>query len=173
MSPKTLRAFQREKLDEIASFWTTQKTQKATGRVNATCLFTGPSGTGKTMAAQVLAKRLDLPLYRIDLSAVVSKYIGETEKNLKQLFDAAEVSDVILLFDEADALFGKRTEVRDAHDRYGNLSIHYLLGRMERSRGLMILAVRRKDNIDPAFLRRTRFIIKFPHAFLRKEDKDE
>ncbi len=125
------------------------------------------------MAAQVLAKRLDMPMYRIDLSAVVSKYIGETEKNLKRLFDAAEVSDVILLFDEADALFGKRTEVRDAHDRYGNLSIHYLLERMERSRGFVILAVQRKDTIDPAFLRRTRFTIKFPYAHLRKEKDDE
>ena len=114
-----------------------------------------------------------MPLYRIDLSAVVSKYIGETEKNLNKLFDAAEVSNVILLFDEADALFGKRSDVRDAHDRFGNLSISYLLGRMERSKGLVILAAQRRDNLDPAFLRRTRFIIKFPHAFLQKEDEDD
>ena len=125
------------------------------------------------MAAEVLAKRLNLPMYRIDLSSVVNKYIGETEKNLKRLFDAAEVSDVILLFDEAEALFGKRTEVRDAHDHYGNISIGYLLEEIERSKGLIILAARRKDNLDPAFTRRTRFIIKFPHAFLTKEDEDE
>ncbi len=125
------------------------------------------------MAAQVLAKRLDLPMYRIDLSAVVSKYIGETEKNLNKLFDAAEVSDVILLFDEADALFGKRSEAGDAHDRYGNLSISYLLERMERSRGLLILAAQSGNNLDPAFIRRTLFIIRFPHAFLTKEDEDD
>jgi SpoVK/Ycf46/Vps4 family AAA+-type ATPase len=125
-------------------------------------LFTGPPGTGKTMAAEVIAAELDLPLYRIDLSQVVNKYIGETEKNLRRLFDAADVSDVILFFDEADALFGKRTEVKDAHDRYANLEISYLLERMERFKGLAILATNRKQDLDEAFLRRLRFVIDFP-----------
>ncbi len=125
------------------------------------------------MAAQVLAKRLDLPMYRLDLAAVVSKYIGETEKNLRKLFDAAEVSDVILFFDEAEALFGKRTGVRDAHDRYGNISTSFLLERIERSKGIVILAASRRGDLDSAFARRSRFVIKFPHAFLRKEDEDE
>ena len=98
-------------------------------------LFAGPSGTGKTMAAEILAIELDLPMYRIDLSQVVSKYIGETEKNLKRLFDSADISDMILFFDEADSLFGRRTEVKDAHDRYANLEISYLLERMERFKG--------------------------------------
>ena len=125
------------------------------------------------MAAQVLAKRLDIPLYRLDLSAVASKYIGETEKNLRKLFDAAEASDVILLFDEADALFGKRTGVRDAHDRFGNITTNFLLEGIERSKGIVILAASRRSHLDPAFLRRTRFVIKFPHAHLLKDDDDE
>ncbi len=125
-------------------------------------LFAGPSGTGKTMAAEVLALKLDLPIYRIDLSQVVSKYIGETEKNLKKLFDAADIADVILFFDEADALFGKRTEVRDSHDRYANLEISYLLERMERFKGLAILATNRRKDLDQAFLRRLRYIVEFP-----------
>ena len=103
-------------------------------------LFAGPSGTGKTMAAEILANALNLDLYRIDLSGVVSKYIGETEKNLKQVFDAAEQSGAILFFDEADALFGKRTEVKDSHDRYADIEVNYLLQRMEEYRGLAILA---------------------------------
>jgi ATPase family associated with various cellular activities (AAA) len=125
-------------------------------------LFAGPPGTGKTMAAEVLAVRLDLPMYRIDLSQVVNKYIGETEKNLKKLFDLADSSDTILFFDEADALFGKRTEVKDAHDRYANLEISYLLERMERFKGLAILATNRKKDLDEAFLRRLRYIVDFP-----------
>jgi MoxR-like ATPase len=125
-------------------------------------LFAGPSGTGKTMAAEILAIKLGLPMYRIDLSQVVNKYIGETEKNLKRLFDAADVSDVILFFDEADALFGKRSEVKDAHDRYANLEISYLLERMERFKGLAILATNRKKDLDEAFLRRLRYVIDFP-----------
>jgi SpoVK/Ycf46/Vps4 family AAA+-type ATPase len=125
-------------------------------------LFAGPSGTGKTMAAEVLAHRLALDLYRIDLASVISKFIGETEKNLKRVFDAAEQSGAILFFDEADALFGKRSEVRDSHDRYANIEINYLLQRMEDYRGLAILATNRKALLDPAFLRRLRFLIDFP-----------
>jgi hypothetical protein len=125
-------------------------------------LFLGPSGTGKTSAAEVLAKDLGLDLYRVDLSQVVSKYIGETEKNLRRIFDAAESGGAVLLFDEADALFGKRSEVRDAHDRYANIEVSYLLQRMETYRGLAILTSNLKDAIDPAFLRRLRFIVQFP-----------
>jgi ATPase family associated with various cellular activities (AAA) len=125
-------------------------------------LFAGESGTGKTMAAEVIANELQLNLYRIDLSAVVSKYIGETEKNLRKLFDAAEDGGAILFFDEADALFGKRSEVKDSHDRYANIEINYLLQRMEAYRGLAILATNRRSALDPAFMRRLRFIVNFP-----------
>ena len=125
-------------------------------------LFAGASGTGKTMAAEVLANELRLDLYRIDLSAVVSKYIGETEKNLRRVFDAAEESGAILLFDEADALFGKRSEVKDSHDRYANIEVSYLLQRMEAYRGLAILTTNMKTALDPAFLRRLRFVVQFP-----------
>lgn len=125
-------------------------------------LFSGPSGTGKTMAAEILAHHLQLDLYRIDLAGVVSKYIGETEKNLRQAFDAAEQSGAILFFDEADALFGKRTEVKDSHDRYANIEVNYLLQRMEDYRGLAILATNRKTDMDRAFLRRLRFLVDFP-----------
>jgi hypothetical protein len=125
-------------------------------------LFAGPSGTGKTLAAEVLANELDLDLYRVDLSSVVSKYIGETEKNLRRLFDAAEESGAILLFDEADALFGKRSEVKDSHDRYANIEVSYLLQRMEAYRGLAILTTNARSALDPAFLRRLRFVVEFP-----------
>jgi len=125
-------------------------------------LFAGESGTGKTMAAEVLASALRLLLYRIDLSAVVSKYIGETEKNLRKLFDAAEGGGAILFFDEADALFGKRSEVKDSHDRYANIEINYLLQRMETFGGLAVLATNRKSAMDTAFLRRLRFVVNFP-----------
>jgi SpoVK/Ycf46/Vps4 family AAA+-type ATPase len=125
-------------------------------------LFAGESGTGKTMAAEVIANELGLLLYRIDLSAVVSKYIGETEKNLRKLFDAAEDGGAILFFDEADALFGKRSEVKDSHDRYANIEINYLLQRMEAYRGLAILATNMKAALDSAFLRRLRFVVNFP-----------
>lgn len=125
-------------------------------------LFVGGSGTGKTMAAEVLANELRLDLYRIDLSAVVSKYIGETEKHLQRIFDAAEVSNVLLLFDEADALLGKRSEVKDSHDRYANIEISYLLQRIEAYRGLVLLTTNVKDALDTAFLRRLRFIVQFP-----------
>lgn len=137
-------------------------THRAWNESGLTALFAGPPGTGKTMAAEVIARELELPLYRIDLSQVVNKYIGETEKNLRRLFDAAEASDVILFFDEADSLFGKRTEVKDAHDRYANLEVSYLLERMERFKGLAILATNRKKDLDEAFLRRLRFLIDFP-----------
>ena len=125
-------------------------------------LFAGPSGTGKTMAAEVLAHVLRLDLYHIDLSAVVSKYIGETERNLRRVFDAAEEGGAILLFDEADALFGKRSEVKDSHDRYANLEVSYLLQRMEAYRGLAILTTNMKTALDQAFLRRLRFVVQFP-----------
>jgi SpoVK/Ycf46/Vps4 family AAA+-type ATPase len=124
-------------------------------------LFAGESGTGKTMAAEVIANDLRLGLYRIDLSAVVSKYIGETEKNLRRLFDAAEHGGAILFFDEADALFGKRSEVKDSHDRYANIEINYLLQRMEAFGGLAILATNMKSLLDPAFMRRLRFVVNF------------
>lgn len=125
-------------------------------------LFAGESGTGKTMAAEVLARELDLDLFRIDLSAVVSKYIGETERNLARVFDAADDGNVILLFDEADALFGKRSEVKDAHDRYANIEVSYLLQRMEAYRGLAILTTNQKAALDTAFHRRLRFVVNFP-----------
>jgi len=125
-------------------------------------LFSGGSGTGKTLAAEVLANELQLDLYRIDLAALVSKYIGETEKNLSRVFAAAEASGAILLFDEADALFGKRSEVKDSHDRYANIEVSYLLQRVETYRGLAILTTNLKQAIDPAFQRRLRFIVQFP-----------
>lgn len=135
--------------------------QSARG-LGISALFEGPSGTGKTMAGEVLARELDLDLYRIDLSQVVSKYIGETERNLREVFDAAESGAAVLLFDEADALFGSRTEVKDSHDRYANIEVSYLLQRMESYRGLAILTTNAKDAIDTAFLRRLRFIVRFP-----------
>jgi len=135
---------------------------KSGSGLGISALFAGASGTGKTMAAEVLANELRLDLYRIDLSQVVSKYIGETEKNLRRVFDAAEEGGAILLFDEADALFGKRSEVKDSHDRYANIEISYLLQRMEVYRGLAILTTNMKSAIDTAFLRRIRFIVHFP-----------
>ncbi|MBI2203110.1 MAG: ATP-binding protein [Candidatus Rokubacteria bacterium] len=130
--------------------------------LGVSALFHGPSGTGKTMAAEVLASELALDLYRIDLSQVVSKYIGETEKNLRRIFDAAEEGGAILLFDEADALFGKRSEVKDSHDRYANIEVSYLLQRMEAYRGLAVLTTNMKGALDSAFLRRLRFVVAFP-----------
>lgn len=125
-------------------------------------LFSGPPGTGKTMAAQVIAAEVELDLYKIDLSTVISKYIGETERNLSQIFKEAETSNAILFFDEADALFGKRTEVNDAHDRYANIEVSYLLQKMEEYKGIVILASNFRVNMDEAFVRRIRFIIEFP-----------
>jgi len=137
--------------------------EKTTRGLGINALFSGPSGTGKTMAAEVIAHHLRLNLYRIDLSAVVSKYIGETEKNLARLFREAEAGGVVLFFDEADALFGKRSEVRDSHDRYANVEISYLLQRMEAYKGLAILATNMKSALDPAFVRRLRFVVSFPY----------
>ena len=125
-------------------------------------LFAGTSGTGKTMAAEVIASELKLDLYRIDLSTVVSKYIGETEKNLKKLFDAAESGGVILLFDEGDALFGKRTEANDSKDKYANMEVSYLLQRIETYSGLAIITTNIEDSLDSAFMRRLRYVVKFP-----------
>jgi ATP-dependent 26S proteasome regulatory subunit len=130
--------------------------------LGVTALFSGESGTGKSLAAEVLANDLGLDLYRIDLATTVSKYIGETEKNLRRVFAAAEASGAVLLFDEADALFGKRGEVKDGHDRYANLEVAYLLQRMESYRGLAILTTNLRSNVDRAFLRRLRFVITFP-----------
>jgi hypothetical protein len=136
--------------------------QKCARGLGISALFSGVSGTGKTMAAEVLADELRLDLYRIDLSQVVSKYIGETEKNLRSVFEAADEGGAILLFDEADALFGKRAEVKDSLDRYANIEVSYLLQRMEEYRGLAILTTNMKEALDPAFLRRIRFVVQFP-----------
>jgi hypothetical protein len=135
---------------------------KGSRGLGISALFAGASGTGKTMAAEVLARELRLDLYRIDLSSIVSKYIGETEKNLRRVFDAAEAGGAILLFDEADALFGKRSEVKDSHDRYANIEVSYLLQRMECYRGLAILTTNMRSALDVAFLRRIRFVVHFP-----------
>jgi hypothetical protein len=126
-----------------------------------TALFAGPSGTGKTMATQVLARELGLELFRIDLASVVSKYIGETEKQLAQVFDEAERSRMLVLFDEADALFGQRTRVQDAHDRYANIEIDYLLQRLDTFSGVAVLATNRKSDLDAAFLRRLTTVVDF------------
>lgn len=136
---------------------------KGSRGLGISALFSGESGTGKTMAAEVLANELQLDLYRIDLSQVVNKYIGETEKNLKRIFDAAEEGGAILLFDEADALFGKRSDVKDSHDRYSNIEVSYLLQRMEAYSGLAILTTNLKSAIDRSFLRRIRFVVQFPY----------
>ena len=132
-------------------------------------LFAGESGTGKTMAAQVLAGELGLEMFRVDLATIVSKYIGETEKNLQRIFTAADGSNAILFFDEADALFGKRSEVSDSHDRYANIEVAYLLQRMEEYPGAVILATNFRRNIDEAFTRRLDFVIDF--AFPEAEDR--
>ena len=139
--------------------WGFERTHPSSRGVSA--LFAGPSGTGKTMATQVLARSLGMELYRVDLAGVVNKYIGETEKRLKLVFDACERSNVLLLFDEADALFGQRTQVKDAHDRFANIEIDYLLQRMEQFEGIAVLATNRRSDLDKAFVRRLRFIIDF------------
>ncbi|MBD2245318.1 ATP-binding protein [Nostoc sp. FACHB-888] len=135
---------------------------KSSRGLGISALFAGTSGTGKTLAAEVLAQELQLDLYRIDLSSVISKYIGETEKNLRSCFDAAEEGGAILLFDEADALFGKRSDVKDSHDRYANVEVSYLLQRMESYPGLAILTTNLKSSLDVAFMRRLRFVVQFP-----------
>ncbi|CAN5311199.1 ATP-binding protein [soil metagenome] len=142
--------------------------QKVSPSAGVSALFFGPSGTGKTMAAGVLANHLGMDLFRIDLSRVVSKYIGETEKNLESLFNEAKRAHAVLFFDEADALFGKRSEVKDAHDRYANIEVAYLLQRMEMHEGITVLATNLKKNLDEAFLRRLQFSVEFPHPSARQ-----
>ncbi len=132
-------------------------------------LFCGASGTGKTMAAEIIAKSLDLELYKINLSAIISKYVGETEKNLERIFGEAEKTDALLFFDEAEAIFGKRSEVKDAHDRYANIEVSYLLQRIEEYEGMIILASNLKKNIDDAFIRRMNYVVDFP--FPGEEDR--
>jgi hypothetical protein len=146
--------------DRVLSDWGYEKTVARTQGLKV--LFAGESGTGKTMAAQVLAAQLGLEIFRVDLATIVSKYIGETEKNLDRIFGAAEGSNAILFFDEADALFGKRSEVSDSHDRYANIEVAYLLQRMEGYAGAVILATNFRRNIDDAFVRRLDFVIDFP-----------
>jgi hypothetical protein len=153
--------------DRVLSDWGYEKTVARTQGLKV--LFAGESGTGKTMAAQVLGAELGLELFRVDLATVVSKYIGETEKNLERIFGAADGSNAILFFDEADALFGKRSEVSDSHDRYANIEVAYLLQRMEAYPGAVILATNFKRNIDDAFIRRLDFVIDFP--FPEPEDR--
>ncbi|CAN5368917.1 hypothetical protein BH23BAC1_BH23BAC1_31500 [soil metagenome] len=133
-------------------------------------LFYGPSGSGKILAATLLGKYTKKQVYRIDLSAIVSKYIGETEKNLKAIFEKAEHKNWILFFDEADALFGKRTEVKDSNDRYANLEVSYLLQQIEQYNGLVILSAKMKENIDEAFIRRLHYVVAFPP---REEEKTQ
>ncbi len=154
--------------DLVLSEWGYERTLARTQGLKV--LFAGESGTGKTLAAQVLAHDLGLELFRIDLATVVSKYIGETEKNLDQIFSAAEGSNAILFFDEADALFGKRSEVQDAHDRYANIEVAYLLQKMETYAGAVILATNLRQNIDDAFLRRLDFVADLP--FPEVEDRE-
>jgi hypothetical protein len=155
---KTLVAHIRQRFTVYQSWGFATKSQRGLG---ISALFQGKSGTGKTTAAEIIAKALHLDLYRIDLSQVVSKYIGETEKNLRSVFDAAEAGGVVLLFDEADALFGKRSDVKDSHDRYANMEVSYLLQKMEAYQGLAILTTNLRETIDSAFVRRIRFIVKF------------
>jgi predicted nucleic acid-binding protein len=164
--PQTELSLLRQIADQVAQRSTVYDDWGFRERMNRglsiSALFAGESGTGKTMAAEVIANELGLSLYRIDLSAVVSKYIGETEKNLRKLFDAAEEGGAILFFDEADALFGRRSEVKDSHDRYANIEVNYLLQRLESFHGLAILATNMKSALDSAFLRRIRFVVNFP-----------
>jgi hypothetical protein len=155
--------------DLVLSEWGYEKTVARTQGIKV--LFAGESGTGKTMAGQVLARDLGLDLFRLDLATVVSKYIGETEKNLDRVFGAAEGSNAILFFDEADALFGKRSEVRDAHDRYANIEVAYLLQKMEGYPGAVILATNFRQNMDDAFLRRLDVVVDFP--FPEPEDREK
>ena len=156
---RSISAYLRHR-DRVLSDWGYEKTVARTQGLKV--LFAGESGTGKTMAAQVLGAELGLDLYRVDLATVVSKYIGETEKNLERIFSAADGSNAILFFDEADALFGKRSEVSDSHDRYANIEVAYLLQRMEAYDGAVILATNYKRNIDDAFIRRLDFVVDFP-----------
>jgi len=159
---ETLRQIAAQARNRMKVYETWGFAAKGRRGLGVSALFSGESGTGKTLAAEVLAHQLGLDLYRIDLSAVVSKYIGETEKNLRQVFDAAEEAGAVLLFDEADALFGKRSDVKDSHDRYANIEVGSLLQRMEAYQGLAILTTNLKSSLDRAFQRRLRFIVEFP-----------
>jgi adenylate kinase family enzyme len=159
---ETLEDFAFEAQDR-ATFWERPNAQRLFPRGRGlVALFSGPPGTGKTMAAQIVAADLELDLFRIDLATVVSKYIGETAKHLAQIFARASRMNGVLLFDEADALFSKRTEVKDSHDRYANADTSYLLQLLEEYRGIVILATNKKQNIDPAFIRRVRYVFEFP-----------
>jgi len=169
---------QKKQLKEIISHYKHQLTvfekwdfKKHFQSMGLGVLFSGASGTGKTMAASILANALGLELYRIELSKIVSKYIGETEKNLSKIFEVAEESGIVLFFDEADAIFGKRSEVKDAHDRYANIEVSYLLQKIEEYDGLVILASNFKNNIDEAFVRRMRFIVDFPLPDEKEREK--
>jgi AAA+ superfamily predicted ATPase len=156
---RSISAYLRHR-DRVLSDWGYERTVARTQGLKV--LFAGESGTGKTMGAQVLGAELGLDLFRVDLATVVSKYVGETEKNLERIFSAADGSNAILFFDEADALFGKRSEVSDSHDRYANIEVAYLLQRMEAYPGAVILATNYKRNIDDAFIRRLDFVVDFP-----------
>ena len=167
---KPLPANTRKAINKIVSDTRVQAISKKTTRHSDSrrtptqgvfALFSGPSGTGKTLAAQLLASKLEMDIYRVDLASVTSKYIGETEKNLSKVLERAEKKNLLLLFDEADALLGKRSEVRDSHDRYANLEVAYLLQRMEGYGGIAILAVNNKENVDPTFMRRFQYILEF------------
>jgi hypothetical protein len=171
LQQQTLRHLTTQVRHQMTVYETWGFSAKSRRGLGVSALFTGESGTGKTLAAEVIAHELRLDLYRIDLSSVVSKYIGETEKNLKQLFDVAEEGGVMLLFDEADALFGKRSEVRDSHDRYANIEVGYLLQRMEAFAGLAILTTNLKASLDKAFQRRLRFIVHFPFPDARQREQ--
>lgn len=153
------------RLDELShQVLKASKADPARGRKGARALFTGSSGTGKTLAAKILAAELGMDIYRVDLAAITSKYIGETEKNLQQLLSRAEELDAVLLFDEADALFGKRTGIEDAHDRYANIETDSLLARLESYTGVVILTTNNQDNIDNAFVRRMDLVIDFDRS---------
>ena len=153
-----------QKLQQIAEDAGRHRRPSEKGYSGILIVFSGPPGTGKTLAAKVLASKLGLDLYRIDLNAVVNKYIGETEKNIERLLARAEDNNAILLFDEADALLGKRTEIEDANDRYANIGINFLLQRLEDYHGLAILCTNLRHQLDPAFLRRARFVVEFNFA---------
>ena len=154
--PKTLDNMinQKDIVERLKSFATSKNVPHS--------IFAGPPGTGKTMAAEIIANELELNMYRVDLSMVVSKYVGETEKNLNRIFKDAEDSNAILFFDEADALFGKRSEVKDSHDRYANAEINYLLQKIEEHEGIVVLATNLRKNIDSSFVRRMHFVVDFP-----------
>lgn len=162
--PLEAGAVMREIVSDARALSASAKRVSAAGRKGEgiIVLFTGKSGTGKTMACHLIAGELGVELYRIDLSSVVSKYIGETEKNLRRIFDAAEESGAVLFFDEADALFGKRSDVKDRHDRYGNIDISFLLQLLEEYRGLVIIATNENVTVDEAIERRFRYIVHFP-----------